>query len=175
MIENGLDVPASGIAHSLEEAEALLEKVGLPAIVRPSFTLGGEGGGVAWNRDEFRDIIRRGLDLSPTTQVLVETSVIGWKEFELEVMRDVADNVIIICSIENMDPMGVHTGDSVTVAPAQTLTDREYQNLRDISQQVIRAVGVETGGSNIRYQSEDRSGGRYRDESASQSVECPGE
>jgi carbamoyl-phosphate synthase large subunit len=151
MIDNGLEVPASGIAHTLDEAEALLDTVGLPAIIRPSFTLGGEGGGVAWNRDEFRSIIRRGLDLSPTSQVLVETSVIGWKEFELEVMRDTADNVIIICSIENMDPMGVHTGDSVTVAPAQTLTDREYQDLRDISQQVIRAVGVETGGSNIQF------------------------
>ncbi|MCB9765030.1 MAG: carbamoyl-phosphate synthase large subunit [Alphaproteobacteria bacterium] len=151
MIENGLGVPASGIAHTLEEAEALLDGVGLPAIIRPSFTLGGEGGGVAYNRDEFREIVSRGLDLSPIRQLLIERSVLGWKEYELEVMRDLADNVIIICSIENVDPMGVHTGDSITVAPAQTLSDREYQRLRDISLQVIRAVGVETGGSNIQF------------------------
>ena len=151
MIEEGLHVPLSGTAESLSEAEALLDKVGLPAIIRPSFTLGGEGGGVAYNKDEFREIVTRGLDLSPTTQVLVEQSIIGWKEFELELMRDLADNVIVICSIENFDPMGIHTGDSITVAPSQTLTDREYQNLRDVGIQVMRAVGVETGGSNVQF------------------------
>jgi carbamoyl-phosphate synthase large subunit len=151
MIEIGLNVPASGTATNLAEAEALIDKVGLPAIVRPSYTLGGQGGGVAYNLDEFRDIVTRGLDLSPTTQVLVEKSVIGWKEFELELMRDTADNVIVICSIENFDPMGVHTGDSITVAPSQTLTDREYQSLRDVGMKVMRAVGVETGGSNVQF------------------------
>jgi len=151
MIEVGLNVPLSGTAQTLAEAEALLDKVGLPAIIRPSFTLGGEGGGVAYNIDEFREIITRGLDLSPTSQVLVEQSIIGWKEFELELMRDLADNVIVICSIENFDPMGIHTGDSITVAPVQTLTDREYQNLRDVGIKVMRAVGVETGGSNVQF------------------------
>ena len=151
MIENGIGVAHSGIAHTMEEAEALLEDIGLPTIIRPSFTLGGAGGGVAWNRDEFRRIVSEGLDLSPTTQVLVEQSLLGWKEFEYEVMRDHNDNVIIICSIENFDPMGIHTGDSITVAPAQTLTDREYQHLRDLSIQIIRAVGVETGGSNVQF------------------------
>ncbi len=151
MIENGLDVPLSGTATTLAEAEALLEQVDLPAIIRPSFTLGGEGGGIAYNRDEFREIVLGGLDLSPVTQVLIEQSVLGWKEFELEVMRDLADNVIIICSIENFDPMGVHTGDSITVAPAQTLTDREYQVMRDQAITIIRAVGVETGGSNVQF------------------------
>ncbi|MCB9777451.1 MAG: carbamoyl-phosphate synthase large subunit [Alphaproteobacteria bacterium] len=151
MLENGLTVPASGVAHTLAEAEALLEETGLPAIVRPSFTLGGEGGGIAYNKDEFREIVMNGLDLSPTTQVLIEQSVLGWKEFELEVMRDLADNVIIICSIENFDPMGVHTGDSITVAPAQTLTDREYQEMRDQALKIMRAVGVETGGSNVQF------------------------
>ena len=151
MVEIGLSVPASGIARSLAEAEALIETVGLPAIIRPSFTLGGEGGGVAYNRDEFREIVTLGLSLSPVKQLLIEESVIGWKEFELEVMRDLADNVIIICSIENFDPMGVHTGDSITVAPAQTLTDREYQALRDQALLIIRAIGVETGGSNIQF------------------------
>ena len=151
MIDIGIGVATSGIAHTLEEAEALIEEIGLPAIIRPSFTLGGAGGGVAWNRDEFRRIVSEGLDLSPTTQVLVEQSLLGWKEFEYEVMRDHNDNVIIICSIENFDPMGIHTGDSITVAPAQTLTDREYQHLRDLSIQIIRAVGVETGGSNVQF------------------------
>ncbi len=151
MIEVGMPVPPSGTAHTLAEAEALLPKVGLPAIIRPSFTLGGQGGGVAYNVDEFRDIVNLGLDLSPTRQVLVEKSLLGWGEYELEVMRDLADNVIIICSIENFDPMGVHTGDSITVAPAMTLTDREYQRLRDMACTIIRAVGVETGGSNIQF------------------------
>jgi carbamoyl-phosphate synthase large subunit len=151
MIEEGLNVPPSGVATTYEEAEALLDKVGLPAIIRPSFTLGGEGGGVAYNMDEFREIVMRGLDLSPTSQLLIEQSIIGWKEFELELMRDIADNVIVVCSIENFDPMGVHTGDSITVAPAQTLTDREYQALRNVGIQVMRAVGVETGGSNVQF------------------------
>ena len=151
MIEEGLHVPPSGVATTYSEAEALLEKVGLPAIIRPSFTLGGEGGGVAYNMDEFREIVMRGLDLSPTSQLLIEQSILGWKEFELELMRDTADNVIVICSIENFDPMGVHTGDSITVAPVQTLTDREYQKLRNVGMQVMRAVGVETGGSNVQF------------------------
>jgi carbamoyl-phosphate synthase large subunit len=151
MIEHGLPVAPSGIAHTLSEAIEILETVGLPAIIRPSFTLGGHGGGVAYNRDEFHDIVSNGLSLSPISQILIEKSALGWKEFELEVMRDIADNVIIICTIENFDPMGVHTGDSITVAPAQTLTDREYQDLRNMSLQVIRAVGVETGGSNIQF------------------------
>ncbi len=151
MIANGLAVPASGTARSLAEAETLLDQVGLPAIIRPSFTLGGEGGGIAYNRDEFREIVLNGLDLSPVHQVLVEQSILGWKEFELEVMRDLADNAIIICSIENFDPMGVHTGDSITVAPAQTLTDREYQQMRDQALRIMRAVGVETGGSNVQF------------------------
>ena len=151
MIAHGLKVPPSGTAQSLDEAEALLEMVGLPAIIRPSFTLGGQGGGVAYNRDEFRQIVALGLDLSPIRQVLVEKSMLGWKEFELEVMRDLADNVIIVCSIENFDPMGVHTGDSITVAPAMTLTDREYQALRDAAITIMRAVGVETGGSNVQF------------------------
>jgi carbamoyl-phosphate synthase large subunit len=151
MIAHGLNVPPSGTAQSLDEAEALLETVGLPAIIRPSFTLGGQGGGVAYNRDEFRQIVSLGLDLSPIRQVLVEKSMLGWKEFELEVMRDLADNVIIVCSIENFDPMGVHTGDSITVAPAMTLTDREYQALRDAAITIMRAVGVETGGSNVQF------------------------
>ena len=151
MEEHGLPVAPSGIATTLAEAEALLDHVGLPAIIRPSFTLGGHGGGVAYNIEEFRQIVELGLDLSPIRQLLIERSILGWKEYELEVMRDVDDNVIIICSIENFDPMGVHTGDSITVAPAQTLTDREYQVLRDMSLKIIRAVGVETGGSNIQF------------------------
>jgi carbamoyl-phosphate synthase large subunit len=151
MKEVGLGVCKSGVATTMSEAEALLEQVGLPAIIRPAYTLGGHGGGVAYNRDEFREIVSNGIDLSPIDQVLVEQSILGWKEYELEVMRDVADNVIIICSIENFDPMGVHTGDSITVAPAQTLTDREYQALRDAAILVMRAVGVETGGSNVQF------------------------
>jgi len=151
MVEVGLNVAPSGVATTLPEALALLDDIGLPAIIRPGFTLGGEGGGVAYNRDEFRDIVSRGLDLSPISQVLVERSILGWKEYELEVMRDKNDNAIIVCSIENIDPMGVHTGDSITVAPAMTLSDREYQVLRDQSLLVLRAVGVETGGSNVQF------------------------
>jgi carbamoyl-phosphate synthase large subunit len=149
--EIGLEVPRSGTAHSLDEALAIVEETGFPAIIRPSYTLGGTGGGIAYNIEEFRTMVSRGIDLSPIHSTLVEESVIGWKEFELEVMRDLADNFVIICSIENFDPMGVHTGDSITVAPAQTLTDREYQRLRDMAGAIIRKVGVETGGSNIQF------------------------
>jgi carbamoyl-phosphate synthase large subunit len=151
MREIGLEVPRSGVAKSLEDAVALIDEVGFPAIVRPSFTLGGVGGGIAYNIEEFREVAGRGLDLSPVHEILVEESVIGWKEFELEVMRDVADNFVVICSIENVDPMGVHTGDSITVAPALTLTDKEYQRMRDMARLIIRRVGVETGGSNIQF------------------------
>jgi carbamoyl-phosphate synthase large subunit len=151
MIEIGLEVPHSGIAHTVDEAEAIARETGFPTIIRPSFTLGGTGGGIAYNVEEFREKVRRGLEASPIHQILVEASVIGWKEFELEVMRDLADNFVVICSIENFDPMGVHTGDSITVAPAQTLTDREYQRLRDMAGRIIRRVGVETGGSNIQF------------------------
>jgi carbamoyl-phosphate synthase large subunit len=151
MIEIGLEVPHSGIAHTVDEAEAIARETGFPAIIRPSFTLGGTGGGIAYNVEEFREKVRHGLEASPIHQILVEASVIGWKEFELEVMRDLADNFVVICSIENFDPMGVHTGDSITVAPAQTLTDREYQRLRDMAARIIRRVGVETGGSNIQF------------------------
>ncbi len=151
MKEVGLPVCAGGFAHSVDEGEAIVAEIGFPAILRPAFTLGGEGGGIAYNIEEYREKLARGLDLSPVRQVLVERSMIGWKEFELEVMRDKADNAVVICSIENLDAMGVHTGDSITVAPAMTLTDREYQRLRDWAFQVIRAVGVETGGSNIQF------------------------
>jgi carbamoyl-phosphate synthase large subunit len=151
MEEIGIAVPQSGVATSLEEALALVESVGFPAIIRPSFTLGGVGGGIAYNVEEFREVAGRGLDLSPVHTILVEESVIGWKEFELEVMRDAADNYVVICSIENIDPMGVHTGDSITVAPALTLTDKEYQRMRDMGRRIIRRVGVETGGSNIQF------------------------
>ncbi len=155
----GLEVPRSGEAQTMEEARAILEDVGLPAIIRPAFTLGGTGGGVAYNVDEFEEIAAQGLELSMIHQVLIEESVIGWKEFELEVMRDLKDNVVIICSIENLDPMGIHTGDSITVAPAQTLTDKEYQRMRDAAIACIREIGVETGGSNIQF-AVDPSGGR---------------
>ncbi len=151
MLKIGIDVPKSGVARSLADAQAILKQVGLPCVLRPSFTLGGTGGGIAYNREEFNELIARGLDLSPVTEVLIEESVIGWKEFELEVMRDHADNVVIVCSIENLDPMGVHTGDSITVAPAQTLTDKEYQRMRDAAIAIIREIGVETGGSNIQF------------------------
>ncbi|HVD62106.1 MAG TPA: carbamoyl-phosphate synthase large subunit [Gemmatimonadaceae bacterium] len=147
----GLAVPIGGIATNFDEALALVDLVGFPAIIRPAFTLGGTGGGIAYNRDEYEAIVRRGLELSPVSQVLIERSVIGWKEFELEVMRDGADNVVIVCSIENLDPMGVHTGDSITVAPAMTLTDREYQKMRDAAVAVIREIGVEAGGCNIQF------------------------
>ena len=151
MLEIGLKVPASRVVHTIEEGREWLEEVGLPLIIRPAFTLGGTGGGIAYNREEFEDIVAGGLDASPVTEVLVEQSVIGWKEFELEVVRDKADNAIIICGIENIDPMGVHTGDSITVAPIQTLSDKEYQRMRDAALAIIRAVGVETGGSNIQF------------------------
>jgi carbamoyl-phosphate synthase large subunit len=154
----GLAVAAGGIAHSFDEAEVILEKTGFPAIIRPSFTLGGTGGGIAYNREEFEQIVRHGLDQSPTHQVLVERSAIGWKEFELEVMRDHEDNVVIVCSIENLDPMGVHTGDSITVAPAMTLTDREYQTMRDAAVAIIREVGVDAGGCNIQFAVNPRDG-----------------
>ena len=151
MDEAGLEMPRGGFAKSWDEAKEIVEQTGYPAIIRPSFTLGGTGGGIAYNPEEFEEIIRGGLAASPIQEVLIEESILGWKEFELEVMRDLADNVVIICSIENFDPMGVHTGDSITVAPAQTLTDREYQTLRDMAIRVIRKVGVETGGSNIQF------------------------
>jgi carbamoyl-phosphate synthase large subunit len=151
MAECGLEVPKSGYAHSWEEAKKIVEYVGYPAIIRPSYTLGGTGGNVAYNTEEYDEYIHWGLNLSPKSQVLIEESVIGWKEYELEVMRDKKDNVVIVCSIENLDPMGIHTGDSITVAPAQTLTDKEYQIMRDAALKIIRAIGVETGGSNIQF------------------------
>lgn len=152
MLAIGLDVPVSGVAHSPEEARTIAEQIGrFPLIIRPAYTLGGTGGGIAYNREEFEELAKRGLDLSPVSEILIEESLLGWKEFEMEVMRDRADNCVVICSIENFDPMGVHTGDSITVAPIQTLTDKEYQVMRDASFAVIRAVGVETGGSNIQF------------------------
>ncbi|HEX8027844.1 MAG TPA: carbamoyl-phosphate synthase large subunit, partial [Vicinamibacterales bacterium] len=151
MKEIGVVVPESGVAKTLTEALAIVERTGFPSIIRPAFTMGGVGGGLAYNLEEFKDIAGRGLHLSPVHEILVEESVIGWKEFELEVMRDGADNFVVICSIENIDPMGVHTGDSITVAPALTLTDKEYQRMRDWGRRIIRRVGVETGGSNIQF------------------------
>ncbi|MFU8876824.1 MAG: carbamoyl-phosphate synthase large subunit, partial [Wenzhouxiangellaceae bacterium] len=151
MTEIGLESPVSEMAHSLEQAVEIQQRIGFPTIIRPSFTLGGSGGGIAYNFDEFREIVEHGLDLSPTNEVLLEESVLGWKEYEMEVVRDRADNCIIICAIENFDPMGIHTGDSITVAPAQTLTDREYQRMRDASIAVLRKIGVETGGSNVQF------------------------
>jgi carbamoyl-phosphate synthase large subunit len=151
MTDIGLECPRADIAHSLEEALEKQEAIGFPTIIRPSFTLGGTGGGIAYNRDEFEAIVSHGLEMSPTTEVLLEESVIGWKEFEMEVVRDRNDNCIIVCSIENVDPMGVHTGDSITVAPAQTLTDKEYQRMRNASIDVLRKIGVETGGSNVQF------------------------
>jgi carbamoyl-phosphate synthase large subunit len=152
MLSIGLDVPISGTAHNQEESRAVAEKIGrYPLIIRPAYTLGGTGGGIAYNREEFETMAKRGIELSPVSEILIEESLLGWKEFEMEVMRDKADNCVIICSIENFDPMGVHTGDSITVAPIQTLTDKEYQIMRDASFAVIRAVGVETGGSNIQF------------------------
>ena len=147
----GIETPRSGIAHSMDEALDVQEKLGFPCIIRPSFTLGGSGGGVAYNIQEFKEICKKGLDLSPTTELLIDESLLGWKEYELEVVRDKNDNCIIICSIENLDPMGVHTGDSITIAPAQTLTDKEYQVLRDQSFRILREIGVETGGSNVQF------------------------
>src|SRR4051812_27038199 len=147
----GIPLPKSGYARSLEEALALSSEIGFPAIIRPSFTLGGTGGGIAYNREEYEQICRAGLFASPTSTILCEESVLGWKEIELEVVRDSRDNVVIICSIENLDPMGVHTGDSITVAPVQTLTDKEYQRLRQAAIAIIREIGVDTGGSNIQF------------------------
>src|SRR5690242_20269209 len=152
MLSIGLDVPISGTSHNLDEARAVAEKIGrFPLIIRPAFTLGGTGGGIGYNREEFEEIAKRGIELSPVNEILVEESLLGWKEYEMEVMRDRADNCVIICSIENFDPMGVHTGDSITVAPIQTLTDKEFQIMRDASFAVIREIGVETGGSNIQF------------------------
>src|SRR6476619_2881413 len=152
MLRIGLDVPRSGIAHSVEDAGKVADAIGsFPLIIRPAFTLGGSGGGIAYNREELAGIAGGGLAISPVNEVLIEESLVGWKEFEMEVMRDRKDNCVVICSIENFDPMGVHTGDSITVAPAQTLTDREYQLMRDASFAVIREIGVETGGSNIQF------------------------
>ncbi|WOG28966.1 carbamoyl-phosphate synthase large subunit [Endozoicomonas sp. 8E] len=147
----GLETPRSGIAHTMEEAQVVLDQVGFPCIIRPSFTMGGSGGGIAYNKDEFEEICKRGLDLSPTSELLIDESLIGWKEYEMEVVRDRNDNCIIVCSIENFDPMGVHTGDSITVAPSQTLTDKEYQIMRNASVAVLREIGVETGGSNVQF------------------------
>src|SRR5450759_239274 len=147
----GLDVPASALVNNTQEGLKLADRLGYPVVIRPSFTLGGTGGSIAYNREEFSEAISHALDVSPVHEALVEESVLGWKEFELEVMRDCRDNFVVICSIENFDPMGVHTGDSITVAPAQTLTDKEYQRMRDAAAAIIREVGVETGGSNIQF------------------------
>ncbi|HSQ86144.1 MAG TPA: carbamoyl-phosphate synthase large subunit, partial [Desulfobacterales bacterium] len=147
----GLRIPKSGFASNIQEVKAVAEDIGFPIIVRPSFTLGGTGGGVAYNPEDLEQVAKAGLDASLIGQVMLEESVLGWKEFELEVMRDKNDNVVIICSIENMDPMGIHTGDSITVAPAQTLSDREYQSMRDASIAIMREIGVDTGGSNVQF------------------------
>ena len=151
MTKIGLDMPRSALINNIRDGLEFSGKIGFPVVIRPSFTLGGSGGGIAYNREELMEILARGLDLSPVHECLLEESVLGWKEYELEVVRDLKDNVIIICSIENFDPMGVHTGDSITVAPAQTLTDREYQVMRDAAIAVIREIGVETGGSNVQF------------------------
>src|ERR671919_1191906 len=158
MKEIGVETPASGLARSIDEALHIVKTTGFPAIIRPSFTMGGVGGGIAYNVEEFRELGERGLEMSPVHELLIEESVIGWKEFELEVMRDRADNFVVICSIENVDPMGVHTGDSVTIAPALTLTDKEYQRMRDMARRIIRRVGVETGGSNIQFAIDPKDG-----------------
>src|SRR3546814_781713 len=150
----GIETPKSAVVNSMDDAWASLDLIGLPAIIRPSFTLGGTGGGIAYNRDEYEQIVRGGLDASPVREVLVEESVLGWKEYEMEVVRDSADNCIIVCSIENVDPMGIHTGDSITVAPALTLTDKEYQILRDASIACLREIGVDTGGRSEEHTSE---------------------
>ncbi|MBC8119819.1 MAG: carbamoyl-phosphate synthase large subunit, partial [Burkholderiaceae bacterium] len=158
MTRIGLASARSGVAHTVPEALAVQERIGFPAVIRPSFTLGGTGGGIAYNMEEFTAICQRGLDLSPTRELLIEESLIGWKEFEMEVVRDKADNCIIVCSIENLDPMGVHTGDSITVAPAQTLTDKEYQLMRDASIAILREIGVDTGGSNVQFAIDPKTG-----------------
>jgi carbamoyl-phosphate synthase large subunit len=147
----GLDMPRSGLAHSMEEANQILGELGFPVVIRPSFTMGGTGGGIAYNREEFEEICERGLALSPTRELLIDEAILGWKEYEMEVVRDSKDNCIIVCSIENIDPMGIHTGDSITVAPAQTLTDKEYQRMRDAAIAVLREIGVDTGGSNVQF------------------------
>ena len=154
----GQKVPPSGHAESLDEAWKIVKETGFPAIIRPSFTLGGTGGSVAYTKDDFKTLVEFGLKESPVTQVLIERSLIGWKEYELEVMRDLKDNVVIICSIENLDPMGIHTGDSITVAPAQTLTDKEYQIMRNAAIDIIREIGIETGGSNIQFAIDPKTG-----------------
>ena len=146
-----LETPNSGIAHSMDDAISVQKKIGFPCIIRPSFTMGGTGGGIAYNIDEFKSVCEKGLELSPTSELLIDESLIGWKEFEMEVVRDCEDNCIIICSIENLDPMGVHTGDSITIAPAQTLTDKEYQIMRNASFKILREIGVDTGGSNVQF------------------------
>jgi len=151
MVGIGLDVPRSEIVHTMDEALAVLEEIGLPLIIRASYTLGGSGGGIAYNRQEFEEKIRQGLKLSPVTEVQIDESALGWKEYEMEVMRDKNDNCVIICAIENFDPMGIHTGDSITVAPAQTLSDKEYQMMRDATIACMREIGVETGGSNVQF------------------------
>ena len=177
MLSIGLDVPISGTAHNPDESRAVAEKIGrYPLIIRPAYTLGGTGGGIAYNREEFEVMARRGVELSPVSEILIEESLLGWKEFEMEVMRDKADNCVIICSIENFDPMGVHTGDSITVAPIQTLSDKEFQIMRDASFAVIRAVGVETGGIEhpIRRQPRQWPDGDYRDEPARVALVGPG-
>ncbi|MFA5555068.1 MAG: carbamoyl-phosphate synthase large subunit, partial [Phycisphaerae bacterium] len=161
ILDIGLEVPKSGYATNWAQAREIVDMVGFPAIIRPSYTLGGTGGSIAYNMEEYERLINWGLSLSPKSQVLIEESVIGWKEYELEVMRDSKDNVVIICSIENLDPMGIHTGDSITVAPAQTLTDKEYQMMRDASLKIIRAIGVETGGSNIQFAVNPENGKMY--------------
>ena len=151
MLKIGLDMPKAAIAHTIDEALKVQEQVGYPTIIRPSFTMGGSGGGIAYNKEQFVEICQRGLDLSPTNELLIEESILGWKEFEMEVVRDNKDNCIIVCAIENFDPMGIHTGDSITVAPAQTLTDKEYQVMRNASLKVLREIGVDTGGSNVQF------------------------
>ncbi len=158
MAKIGLEVPRNAIVNNWEEAQAALKTIGLPAIIRPSFTLGGSGGGVATTEEEYEKVVKNGLRESPTNQVLIDESLLGWKEYEMEVIRDKADNCIIVCSIENVDPMGVHTGDSITVAPALTLTDKEYQRMRDYSCAVLREIGVETGGSNVQFGVDPKTG-----------------
>jgi carbamoyl-phosphate synthase large subunit len=158
MTKIGLGSARSGIAHSMEEAWDVQKRMGFPTVIRPSFTLGGTGGGIAYNPEEFETICKRGLEASPTNELLIEESLLGWKEYEMEVVRDKNDNCIIVCSIENFDAMGIHTGDSITVAPAQTLTDKEYQIMRNASMAVLREIGVETGGSNVQFSVNPKNG-----------------
>src|SRR5574343_1363160 len=158
MTKIGLGSARSGIAHTMDEAHQVQAEIGFPVIIRPSFTLGGTGGGIAYNTEEFVEICKRGLEASPTNELLIEESLIGWKEYEMEVVRDKADNCIIVCSIENLDPMGIHTGDSITVAPSQTLTDKEYQLLRNASLAVLSEIGVDTGGSNVQFSINPKNG-----------------